>query len=97
MPTILTILLLQIASHSPMMTPTFWEKYLSVLKWQLNMSKNMGAIFEDELTLYVVHGFLHLLGLDDQTDQDRKKMRAEEKKWMRTLAKNKLRITLHRK
>ncbi len=56
--------------------------------------KKHGGNLEKEITLYVVHGFLHLLGFDDQTERDRKKMRAEEKKWMTTLAKNKLGITL---
>ncbi len=49
---------------------------------------------EKELTLYIVHGFLHLLGFDDQTDAERKKMRAGEEKWMRTLAKNNLYVTI---
>ncbi|MDR2435892.1 MAG: rRNA maturation RNase YbeY [Puniceicoccales bacterium] len=32
-----------------------------------------------ELTLYLVHGYLHLSGLDDATETDRLKMRAAEK------------------
>ncbi|MEW4529705.1 MAG: rRNA maturation RNase YbeY [Maioricimonas sp. JB045] len=40
---------------------------------------------ESELTLYVVHGLLHLCGYDDQTAEDRSRMRARErdvlKKW----------------
>jgi probable rRNA maturation factor len=32
----------------------------------------------DELLLYVVHGLLHLLGYDDQTPEDRRRMRQRE-------------------
>ena len=31
-----------------------------------------------EMRLYVVHGILHLLGYDDETPSDRKKMKAKE-------------------
>lgn len=53
-----------------------------------------GGNLEKEITLYVVHGFLHLLGFDDLNKQEREKMRAEEEKWMRNLAKNNLGITI---
>ena len=33
---------------------------------------------EDELLLYVIHGTLHLIGLDDKTDEGRAEMRARE-------------------
>ena len=39
----------------------------------------------DELTLYVVHGVLHLCGWDDQTDEDRVQMRAAERAVLQTL------------
>lgn len=35
-----------------------------------------------ELTLYVVHGLLHLLGYDDLSPKDRKKMRMEEARFL---------------
>ena len=38
-----------------------------------------------ETTLYLVHGLLHLIGYDDIEDEDRLKMRAAEKKHMRSL------------
>ncbi len=34
----------------------------------------------DELALYIVHGLLHLVGYDDLTVRERKKMRRSEKK-----------------
>lgn len=38
-----------------------------------------------ELSLYLVHGLLHLLGYDDLEDEDEKIMREEEKKCMKIL------------
>jgi probable rRNA maturation factor len=35
-----------------------------------------------EITLYAVHGLLHLLGYDDLKEDDRKKMRAAEKRYL---------------
>lgn len=51
-----------------------------------------GNVYQ-EITLYVVHGFLHLLGESDTTPAERKKMRAEESKWLKLLEKNNLWIT----
>ncbi len=41
----------------------------------------------EELTLYLVHGLLHLVGLDDIDPKARKKMRKSEKKHMSNLRK----------
>ena len=38
---------------------------------------------EAELALYVAHGVLHLLGYDDQTDADRKRMYRKESQLLR--------------
>lgn len=40
---------------------------------------------EDELLLYVVHGMLHLAGLDDQDDQQRLEMRRHEQECLSCL------------
>ncbi len=37
------------------------------------------ADFSRELSLYLVHGYLHLAGFDDQTPEGRRRMRAAEK------------------
>ena len=37
-----------------------------------------GQSFSEELQLYLIHGWLHLLGYDDRSDGDRKKMRKAE-------------------
>ncbi len=43
-----------------------------------------------EITLYIVHGLLHLIGYDDIKAQDKVKMRAAEARNMRYLKKNHL-------
>lgn len=40
---------------------------------------------EHELLLYIVHGTLHLVGFDDQTQTERRKIRREEKAVLRNL------------
>ena len=42
-----------------------------------------GGSFCDELLLYVIHGILHLVGLDDQNEEDRTTMRQYERKYLR--------------
>lgn len=37
---------------------------------------------QDELILYIVHGMLHLVGLDDQIPEDRRVMRSAEKEYL---------------
>ena len=37
----------------------------------------------DELLLYIIHGILHLVGLDDQNEEDRTTMRQYESKYLR--------------
>lgn len=37
---------------------------------------------EDELLLYVIHGSLHLVGHDDQTPDERERMRSQERRWL---------------
>lgn len=39
-----------------------------------------------ELELYLIHGILHLMGFDDIEEEDRKKMRTEEKKCIEFLS-----------
>jgi probable rRNA maturation factor len=43
-----------------------------------------------ETTLYIVHGLLHLMGYDDITEKDCKKMRAAEKRLLSHLEKRRL-------
>jgi probable rRNA maturation factor len=39
----------------------------------------------DEQLLYAIHGTLHLVGYDDQTDEDARQMRAAEERYLRRL------------
>ena len=41
--------------------------------------------FDTELTLYLVHAWLHLAGLDDQDAEDRRRMRQAENRLMQLL------------
>ena len=43
------------------------------------MAEQCGWSTKDELTLYAVHGMLHICGYDDQTDNEKEIMRAREK------------------
>src|SRR5581483_4850985 len=43
-----------------------------------------------EITLYVIHGLLHLLGFDDIDDEDAKEMRQAEKEYLAHVAAKKL-------
>jgi probable rRNA maturation factor len=45
----------------------------------LQMAGRFGWSARDELTLYLVHGLLHLCGYDDQTPLERRIMRARER------------------
>ncbi len=44
----------------------------------------------EEVSLYIIHGLLHLLGYDDLEPQQRKTMRKKEKSCMRQLEKMKI-------
>ena len=44
-----------------------------------------GHDVQDELTLYVIHGLLHLCGYDDHEDDERAAMRARERFYLRQL------------
>ena len=45
----------------------------------------LGWSVENELVLYLVHGTLHIAGLDDLNEADRKQMRQAERRVMREL------------
>lgn len=44
----------------------------------------------EELTLYIIHGLLHLIGYDDIEEKDERIMRKKEKECMESLKKEKL-------
>jgi probable rRNA maturation factor len=51
-----------------------------------------GGSLSDELLLYVIHGTLHLVGLDDQNEKDLATMRQYESKYLRHFGLDPLRI-----
>jgi len=46
-----------------------------------------GRSFDSELHRVIIHGVLHLIGFDDQTDEERKQMREMEEKCLSILFK----------
>ncbi len=49
------------------------------------ISQKYGKSWPNELSRYMVHGILHLLGYDDINPKDRKIMKRAENKWMKHL------------
>ena len=48
-------------------------------------SEERGTAFPRELSLYAIHGTLHLLGYDDAAPADRRKMRRAERRYLDAL------------
>lgn len=46
----------------------------------LSCAKGKPSVFWEELSLYIVHGILHLLGYDDTTPMKRARMRRQEQR-----------------
>ena len=59
----------------------------------VSYAKEHGLKVEDELSLYVIHGMLHLLGYDDTNKADAGKMKRREKELLREASKRGLTIT----
>lgn len=57
-------------------------------KVAMEAASETGLPFHEELTLYLVHAWLHLGGLDDRDAQGRRKMRKAEESLMRHLREN---------
>lgn len=51
-------------------------------------SKDFSASFIFELHRVMVHGVLHLLGFNDQSDKEVKEMRFQEEKWLKAIFTN---------
>lgn len=51
----------------------------------------------EEITLYIIHAFLHLLGYDDLSPQERKKMRSKERSLLKSLNKSSLSVLPRKK
>jgi probable rRNA maturation factor len=53
----------------------------------VSQAKNFKTSWQSEIVRYIVHGVLHLLGHDDLTPALRRKMKSEENRRLRALAK----------
>lgn len=78
----------------PYHDPTFLGEVFVCPEVAQEYVERHGGRLEEEITLYIVHGFLHLLGFNDLEEKERAQMRAEEKKWMDKLVKNNLVIRM---
>ena len=63
------------------------ELIICINKAKNEASERNETYFAKELTLYIVHGILHMTGFDDLTSEDRILMRKEEKVIMSKLEK----------
>lgn len=53
------------------------------------------STFSDEILLYLAHGWLHLAGYDDHTEEDRRNMRSAEQSALRSAAQGADRPVFH--
>lgn len=60
------------------------EVYISLDMVKVN-SIRYNVRLHNELTRVMIHGILHLTGLDDKTDEERAVMRNEENRWLEKL------------
>jgi rRNA maturation RNase YbeY len=61
--------------------PIEGELYISIDRVKEN-AEDLGVNFEDELLRVILHGVLHLAGMDDSTDELRKQMQLSENKYL---------------
>ncbi len=57
--------------------------------------KENGGDVHTEITLYIVHTLLHMLGYDDIEPKDRTRMRQAERRWMNALSEANLALIQH--
>ena len=51
----------------------------------IEQAKDRGHPVDTELSLYVIHGLLHLCGYDDRTKKDAAEMRVKEREYLKAL------------
>ncbi len=85
---------ISIQVDSPAASPCFLGEIFISPQAAYDYIKSHPGSFEEELTLYLVHGLLHLLGYDDLEENEEKKMRLAEKRQMNYLKTNQLLIKL---
>ena len=67
---------------------TIKENILTFIEKSSGLDPRVGLIpFIDEISLYLIHGWLHLIGFDDLEKVERKQMRLEEQKCLEQVRK----------
>ncbi len=75
---------MNIAGPTDVLTFQHGEIVVSVETAQENAAR-FGVAVEDEIRLYVVHGFLHLLGYDDQTARGARAMESAQQRVLKAV------------
>lgn len=70
--------------------PTFLGEVFISIETAKNYAQKNNLSILDEITLYLIHGILHLLGYDDISEKDRKVMREKEKDCIQYLKDNQI-------
>jgi len=65
--------------------PGFLGEVVISVEEALNNAKVYGTSFDAELTLYIIHGILHLLGWRDYKKKDRLKMERKQEEILKKL------------
>jgi probable rRNA maturation factor len=63
------------------------EIFISVYD-AMKQGREFKRSWQEEITRYIVHGILHVLGYDDLTSEKRRKMKQQENRLVRVLSKN---------
>ena len=66
-------------------TDNFQAEIVVSAETAMQIAEEVDTTLEMELILYVIHGSLHLTGLDDHSDEDRIEMRKNERAMMNSL------------
>ena len=66
-------------------TDNFQAEIVVSAETAMQIAEEVDTSLEMELILYVIHGSLHLTGLDDHSDEDRIEMRKNERAMMNSL------------
>ena len=66
-------------------TNNFQAEIVVSAETAMQIAEEVDTSLEMELILYVIHGSLHLTGLDDHSDEDRIEMRKNERAMMNSL------------
>ncbi|MEP6821418.1 MAG: rRNA maturation RNase YbeY [Chthoniobacterales bacterium] len=75
---------MNLAGPTDVLTFQHGEIVVSVETAQEN-AKRFGGAIEEEIQLYIVHGFLHLLGYNDQTSREARTMEAAQQRVLKAL------------